>query len=126
MVLDKGFGGTPVGDLVFPTGVTRKVLDNKHIFFTKQQVDSVLAAIVKEAYVSETHDCDNFAIDAVKTVHDALPGAAFGFATGKLPTGGFHAVNVFFSNVNGVIQRQYYDATARKWLTEWDVDFIMV
>ena len=125
-MLDKGFGGTPVGDLVFPTGVTRKVLDNKHIFYTKQQIEAVLAAIVKEAYVAETHDCDNFALDAVDAVEDALPGAPFGFATGKLPTGAFHAVNVFFVQVSGGLQRFYYDATARKMLTEFDVDFVMV
>ena len=126
MVLDKGFGGVPVGDLVFPTGVTRKVLDNKHIFFTKQQVDAVLAAITKEAYVSEIHDCDNFAFDAIEAVQKALPGAAFGFATGKMPTGNFHAVNVLYIQVAGGLQRLYYDATARKWLTEFDVDFLMV
>ena len=125
-MLDKGFGGTPVGDLIFPTGVTRKVLDNKHIFFTQQQIEAVLGAITKEAYVSETHDCDNFAIDAVKAVQDALPGAPFGFATGKLPSGSFHAVNVFFVKDASGLRRVYYDATARKMLTEYDVDFVMV
>ena len=125
-MLDKGFGGTPVGDLVFPTGVTRKVLDNLHIFYTQQQVSEVLNAIVKEAYVAESHDCDNFAIDAMDAVQNKLRGVPFGFATGKMPSGAFHAVNVFFLRTNGVLQRLYYDATARKWLTEFDVDFIMV
>ena len=125
-MLDKGFGGTPVGDLVFPTGVTRKVLDNKHVFFTKQQIEAVLGAITKEAYVADIHDCDNFALDAVEAVQKALPGAPFGFATGKLSTGTFHAVNVFYVQVAGGLQRFYYDATARKMLTEFDVDFVMV
>ncbi len=126
MVLDKGFGGTPVGDLVYPTGVSRKVLDNKHVFYTFEQVNAVLSAITKEAYVAETHDCDDFALDAEKVVKDALPGVPFGFATGKMPSGNFHAVNVLYVQVPGGLQRKYYDATGRKWLTEFDVDFIMV
>lgn len=125
-MLDKGFGGVPVGDLVFPTGVMRKVLDNKHVFVTLEQVNAVLSAITKEAYVTDYHDCDNFSFDAVEAVQKAFPGAAFGFATGKMPTGNFHAVNVFYNKVTGGLQRLYYDATARKWLTEFDVDFIMV
>ena len=125
-MLDKGTGGTPVGDLLFPTGVTRKVLDNKHIFYSQQQILEALASITKEAYVAETHDCDNFALDAVKAVQDKLPGAPFGFATGKLPTGAFHAVNVYFTKTAAGLQRFYYDATARKSLAEYDVDFVMV
>lgn len=123
---DNGFGGVPVGDLVFPAGVTRKVLDNLHIFYTQQQVDAVLSAIVKETYVSESYDCDNFSIDAMDAVQNKLRGCPFGFATGRMPSGAFHAVNVFFLRTNGVLQRLYYDATARKWLTEFDVDFLMV
>ena len=125
-MLDKGFGGTPVGDLIFPTGVIRKVLDNKHIFYTQQQITEVLTSIFKEQYVAETHDCDDFALDAVNSVRSRLPGAPFGFATGKLPSGAFHAVNVFFVNDGTGLHRLYYDATARKMLTEFDVDFMMV
>lgn len=125
-MIDKGFGGTPVGDLVFPTGVTRKVLDNKHLFYSQQQILEALAGITKEAYVAETHDCDNFAIDAVKVIQDKYPGAPFGFATGRTATGTIHAVNVYFIKTAAGLQRFYYDATARKSLTEYDVDFIMV
>jgi hypothetical protein len=133
-VIDNGIGGTKVGDLEFPTGVSRKVLDNVHTFYTKDQILAVLNGIVKEAYVSDKHDCDDFAKDADYQVHQKLLGAPFGFATGKLANGNAHAVNVFVVKetvpVNGVMQpglkRYYYDATARQLLTTYDVDFIMI
>jgi hypothetical protein len=133
-MIDYGVGGTRVGDLDFPTGVTRKVLDSKHTFYTKDQILAVLNAVVKEQYVSETHDCDDFAQDAEFAAHSKLPGVPFGFATGKLANGNAHAVNVFVVKemipVNGVMQsglkRYYYDATARQLLSSFDVDFIMI
>jgi hypothetical protein len=132
-MIDNGTGGDTVGDLVFPR-ITRKVLDNKHTFYTKDQILAVLSAMPKEAYVSDFHDCDDFAQDATFQVHQKLPGAPFGFASGKLPTGASHAVNVFFVKepitVDGAlttgVKRYYYDATARKLMDLFDVDFMMV
>jgi hypothetical protein len=133
-VIDNGIGGTRVGDLDFPTGVSRKVLDSKHTFYTKDQILAVLGGIVKETYVAEVHDCDDFARDAAFQVAHKLPGAPFGFATGKLANGNAHAVNVFVVKetipINGVMQqglkRYYYDSTARQLLSSYDVDFIMI
>ena len=131
---DYGIDGERVGDLIFPKGILKISLDNRHKFYSLGQLLNTAFAIAKEEYVPEVHDCDDFALDAIVKIRGELPGAPVGIATGRNAAGQPHAVAVFMVKetipINGEMQqgikRYYYDATARKLLTSFDVDYMMV
>ena len=133
-MIDYGIDGKKVGDLVFPKDIIAISLDNRHNFYSLGQLLSSAFGAAKEEYIPEIHDCDDFAFDIITKVRKELPGAPVGIATGKNSAGQPHAVAVFMVKetipVNGEmvrsIKRYYYDATNRKLLTSFDVDYMMV
>ena len=120
-LLDGGNKGELVGDIYFPTGVQRHVLDKRHKFYTMSKVFDFLFKLPAHPYVEEYHDCDDFAQEAITALHEEFPGIPVGFASGLNERGQAHAVIILFTSWG----RIYYDPTAKKQLNGFNVSFIL-